>query len=284
VKAEAVADAVTPAKKPPTASTANERIWREVVSWFWVILAFLLIEGTLVQARVIPSGSMERTVLVGDHLIVSRMGYDAGIPFTPYHVPLWRSPKRQQIIVFRAPLPEQGNPDFIKRCIGVPGDRIKIVAGQVFVNGTRLNEPYAYRDQFAAGSSAENYPPADNAVGTFAGHDASLEPRAFDYTLDGRATPEWSADMANHIVNGELVVPKGHYFMMGDNRDNSNDSRFWGFVPRENIIGTPLIIYMSIDAPDGVWGPGEAVQRFATYASALIHPGIIRWNRLFHTL
>ena len=96
-----------------------------------------MIEGTLVQARVIPSGSMENTVLVGDHLIVSRFGYDAGIPFTRWHVPLWRNPKRQQIIVFRAPLPEEGNPDFIKRCIGVPGDRIKIVAGQVYVNDVR---------------------------------------------------------------------------------------------------------------------------------------------------
>ena len=144
MKADA-ADTITVEKAPapPAASTANERIWREVVSWFWVIVAFLLIEGTLVQARVIPSGSMEQTVLVGDHLIVSRFGYDAGIPFTQWHVPLWRSPKRQQIIVFRAPLPEEGYPDFIKRCIGLPGDRIKITEGQVYVNGTRLEEPYA---------------------------------------------------------------------------------------------------------------------------------------------
>ena len=106
----------------------NDRIWREVISWFWVILAFLLIEGTLVQARVIPSGSMENTVLIGDHLIVSRFGYDAGIPFTAWHVPLWRNPKRQQIIVFRAPLPEQGYPDFIKRCIGLPGDTLEMQA------------------------------------------------------------------------------------------------------------------------------------------------------------
>src|ERR1700690_2907387 len=105
-------------------------------------MAFLLLEGTLVQARVIPSGSMERTVLIGDHLIVSRFGYDAGIPFTDYHVPLWRSPKRQQIIVFRAPLPEQGFPDFIKRCIGVPSGRIKIVGEQVYVEGTLLDDPY----------------------------------------------------------------------------------------------------------------------------------------------
>jgi signal peptidase I len=108
VKVE-TAEAEAPVKHKPAATT-NEKIWREVVSWFWVIVAFLLIEGTMVQARVIPSGSMENTVLVGDHLIVSRFGFDAGIPFTDWHVPLWRNPKRQQIIVFRAPLPEEGNP------------------------------------------------------------------------------------------------------------------------------------------------------------------------------
>ena len=144
MKADA-ADTITEEKekKAPAPPTANERIWREVVSWFWVIVAFLLIEGVFVQARVIPSGSMEPTVLVGDHLIVSRFGYDAGIPFTQWHVPLWRNPKRQQIIVFRAPLPDEGYPDFIKRCIGLPGDRIKIVEGKVYVNDTPLNEPYA---------------------------------------------------------------------------------------------------------------------------------------------
>ena len=106
MRAEVEEAAVIEEQKGPGAKpTTGERVWREVVSWFWVILAFLFIEGTLVQARVIPSGSMEKTVLIGDHLIVSRIGYDAGIPFTPWHVPLWRNPKRQQIIVFRAPLP-----------------------------------------------------------------------------------------------------------------------------------------------------------------------------------
>ena len=263
-----IADALAAEKHNPAPATTNEKIWREVVSWFWVIVAFLLIEGTLVQARVIPSGSMENTVLVGDHLIVSRMGYDAGIPFTAWHVPLWRNPKRQQIIVFRAPLPEEGNPDFIKRCIGLPGDHIKVVGGQVFVNGTRLNEPYTVHSAGYADSSVENYPPSSiNALG-------------------GGITSEWEEDFSNHVVNGEILVPPGEYFMMGDNRDNSRDSRFWGFVPRANIIGTPLIIYMSIDAPDPdeVWSPGFAVERFETYASVFIHPGRVRWNRLFHTL
>jgi len=249
--------------KTPAPSTANERIWREVVSWFWVIVAFLLIEGVFVQARVIPSGSMEPTVLVGDHLIVSRFGYDAGIPFTQWHVPLWRNPKRQQIIVFRAPLPEEGYPDFIKRCIGLPGDRIKIEEGKVYVNDVALDEPYAIHYEDALSGPVENYPG--------------------DISGLGGVTTEWEQEYPQRIVNGELVVPPNEYFMMGDNRDNSRDSRFWGFVPRANIIGTPLMIYMSIDAPDEVWGPGFVVERFETYASCLIHPGKVRWKRLFHT-
>jgi signal peptidase I len=267
VKADA-AEVLAAEKRKADPATTNERIWREVVSWFWVIVAFLLIEGTMVQARVIPSGSMEDTVLIGDHLIVSRLGYDAGIPFTSWHVPLWRDPKRQQIIVFSAPLPEEGNPDFIKRCIGVPGDRIKIVGGQVFVNGVHLIEPYVKHNPGFADSPVENYPPANISA------------------LGMGVTTEWMEDFSNHVVNGEIVVPAGQYFMMGDNRDNSRDSRFWGFAPRANIIGTPLIIYMSIDAPDPeeVWGPGFAFQRFEAYASVFIHPGRIRWKRLFHTL
>ena len=228
-KVEAVA--IEKDKKP----AASDRVWREVVSWFWVIVAFILIEGTLVQARVIPSGSMEPTVLIGDHLIVSRIGYDAGIPFTNIHVPLWRNPKRQQIIVFRAPLPQEGNPDFIKRTIGLPGDTLEIRAGVVYINGKALSEPY--RED---------------------------PPNPTEY-------------------RGPWHVPAGEYFMMGDNRENSYDSRYWGFVPRANIIGTPVMIYMSIDAPEEAWEPGHVGERFETYFNALIHPSEVRWKRLFHT-
>ena len=266
MNADAQRAAVAAEKNPEAKSDLNARIWREVVSWFWVILAFLFIEGTLVQARVIPSGSMEKTVLIGDHLIVSRFGYDAGIPFTQYHVPLWRNPKRQQIIVFKAPLSDQGFPDFIKRCMGVPGDRIKIVDGVVYVNGAKLNEPYAFHASDYAGLAVENFPA-----------------RISEMTTSFVDNPSWPQQAAKLTVNGELVVPPGQYFMMGDNRDNSNDSRFWGFVPRENIIGTPLIIYMSIDAPEDVWEPGHVSERFQTYLSALFHPSEVRWRRLFHT-
>jgi signal peptidase I len=234
-----------------------------VVSWTWVILAFILIEGGVAQARVIPSGSMENTVLIGDHLIVSRVGYGAGLPFTSYNMKLWRDPQRQQIIVFRAPLPDQNFPDLIKRCIAIPGDRLKIVGGQVYVNGVRIEDPHATRRANTAELSWENFP----------------ERAAELPYLD---VPEWRQELAKNTVNGELVVPAGKYFMMGDNRDDSNDSRFWGFVPRENIIGTPVMIYMSIEAPGEVWEPGHMSDRFQTYLSALIHPSEIRWHRLFH--
>ena len=250
-------------QRSATAPTTEQRVWREVVSWIWVILAFLVIEGTLVQARVIPSGSMENTVLIGDHIIVSRIGYDAGIPFTDIHVPLWRNPKRQQIVVFRAPLPDEGNPDFIKRCIGVPGDHIKMVGEKVYINDKLLNEPYALYTP-SIGPPFTQFPPADPAQ-------------------DTRLTPEWATNMSKYVVNGELVVPKGDYFMMGDNRDNSYDSRYWGFVPRKDVIGVPLFVYMSIKAPEEVWDPGHIGERFETYLKVFVDPGEVRWRRLFHT-
>jgi len=243
---------------------AGRRIWRELVSWFWVIVAFVLLEGTMAQARMIPSGSMENTLLVGDHLIVSLAGYDAGVPFTNVHVPLWREPRRQQIFVIRGV--EPNSPDLIKRVIGIPGDHIKIVRGRVYLNDKPLAEPYSLHRPGAAGSDAENFPPAPS-----------------DYSMGGLATPEWTRDLPRHIVNGDLVVPRGEYFMMGDNRDNSNDSRYWGFVPRANVVGTPVIIYMSIDAPEDALDSGNLADRFRAYLDAAIHPSKVRWDRLLHT-
>jgi signal peptidase I len=217
---------------PTTEETPfRERLLREVRGWLWVILAFLFIQGTLVQARVIPSESMLKTLLIGDHVLVSRFGYDAEIPFTGLHVSLWREPQRQQVIVFHAPL--DGHPDFVKRIIGMPGDRVDIRAGAVWINGKPLSEPYL----------------AD--------------------------TPDtWEN-------RGPYFVPPNSYFVMGDNRNNSFDSRFWGFVPRNAIVGTPLFIYLSLDAPGEAWQPGHIHERLAAYLLAVAHPGHVRWHRLF---
>src|SRR3974390_29140 len=130
---------MNPEKALPVAAQKNEKpdinklIVREALSWLWVILAFLFITGTIVQARVIPSGSMERRLLVGAHLLMRRSGDEAALPMPPLHLRLWRDPHRQQIIVFRAPLP--GTPDYIKRLIGMPGDELEIREGVVSVNG-----------------------------------------------------------------------------------------------------------------------------------------------------
>jgi signal peptidase I len=231
-------------KKQEEPLTTQQKIRREIIAWFWVALVFLLINGTIGQARVIPSGSMENTLLVGDHLIMSRIGYDAGVPFTNLHVPLWRDPRRQQIIIFKPPFAPD-TPDYVKRVIGLPGDTVDIHDGAVWINGQRLTENYTT-------GPSEPAPPGQAPVGY---SDLKLP----------------------------YKVPADCYFAMGDNRGNSYDSRFWGCVPRKDIIGTPVMIYMSLKAPQGAWEPGEIRARFLAYASAIFHPGNIRWKRLFHT-
>jgi signal peptidase I len=212
----------------------GQRVQREIIAWFWVALAFLLINGTIGQARVIPSGSMENTLLIGDHLIMSRVGYDAGVPFTNWHVPLWRNPHRQQVIIFRPPFAPD-TPDYVKRVIGLPGDTVEIHDGSVWINAQKLKE---------------------------------------NYTI-GRSEP--------YELHAPYKVPDNCYFVMGDNRGNSYDSRFWGCVPRNDIIGTPVMIYMSLNVSPDAWEPGQIRERFLAYASALLHPGLVRWKRLFHT-
>jgi signal peptidase I len=239
VKADAVNVKV---KKEEVAVPLGVRVKSEAIAWFWVILAFLLINGTLGQARVIPSGSMENTLLIGDHLIMSRIGYDAGIPFTNIHMPLWRNPKRQQIIIFKPPF-DPSQPDYVKRVIGLPGDTIDIRDGSVWVNGERLQE---------------------------------------NYTLGlSEPAPAGQAPIGYEVTKFPYRVPQDCYFAMGDNRGNSYDSRFWGCVPRKDILGTPVIIYMSLDAPRDAWN-GDIVARFEAYLNAIIHPGTVRWRRLFH--
>jgi len=233
------------AKKPEEKLTTEQKIRREIIAWFWVGLVFLLINGAIGQARVIPSESMEKTLLVGDHLIMSRIGYDAGIPFTDVHVPLWRNPKRQQIIIFKPPF-DRNQPDYVKRVIGLPGDVVDVRDNSVWINGKRLDEPYTIGPSRPA--------PPSNYEGAF-------------------------RDKENVLP---YKVPANCYFAMGDNRQNSLDSRFWGCVPRENIIGTPVIIYMSLAAPESAWQPGNLGARFTAYLNGILHPSTVRWRRLFH--
>jgi signal peptidase I len=244
-------------KTPPedaTPASVSQRVRSEMLAWFWVALVFMLVNGTIGQARVIPSGSMENTLLVGDHLVMSRLGYDAGVPFTNLHLPLWRNPKRQQIVIFRPVVPGETT-DVIKRVIGLPGDNIDIRQGAVWINGQKLREDYTV------------------------GPTEPGEPMLYRGTMFGNFGGK--SETLGKSGMFPLRVPPDCYFVMGDNRTNSLDSRFIGCIPRANIVGTPVMIYMSIDGPSESWDSGAILDRFSTYANALIHPSEVRWRRLF---
>ncbi|HEX3684154.1 MAG TPA: signal peptidase I [Bryobacteraceae bacterium] len=220
---------IKPVDSKQTAPTAHARETprNSIAEWAVTILLLLFGTTTLVQAFVIPSGSMEDTLVIGDHLLVDKLAYAPEGPISKYLLP-YEQPKHGDIIVFRFPV--DISQTFVKRVIGVPGDRLKMVNRVVYRNGVQLNEPYVYH-KFPYDASRDNFPG---------------EPTMFTDGLQAQLQRDM---LENHVVNGEIVVPPNQYFAMGDNRDNSLDSRYWGFVPRENIIGKPLLIYWSYQAP-----------------------------------
>lgn len=220
-----------------------------------VVIAVFVITF-VVQAFQIPSPSMENTLLVGDYLLVNKLVYGGGgmgDHFMPY-----RRVQRGDIVVFHYPVnPAQ---HFVKRVIGVPGDRVRLVNKQVLVNGRALNEPYVRYSRPADDLFRDSFPRLDVAPGE---------------------TPEWWVLLRKLVEDGHLIVPEGHYFVMGDNRDNSYDSRYWGFVPQSNIIGRPLVIYWSVRGAEGdVTAPSTAGDKLYHFAYAVTHIfQITRWNR-----
>ena len=223
----------------------------------WTVTVLLLLFGTttLVQAFVIPTGSMENNLLVGDHLLVDKLAYAPPGAVSKYLLP-YQDIKRGDIIVFRYPVDIRQT--FVKRVIGIPGDRIRIENRQVIRNGERLNEPYKVHKGDYVDSYRDNFP-------------------SQPYLPISEGATEM---LEKHVTNGEIVVPQNSYFAMGDNRDNSLDSRYWGFVPRANIIGKPLIIYWSYETttdrlanPTIGWDHAvDLVQNFFTKT---------RWRRTF---
>jgi signal peptidase I len=203
---------------PVTTEDESEPVRGTIAEWTITILLLLFLTTALVQAFVIPTGSMEDTLLIGDHLLVDKLAFAPSGPVSKYLLP-YTPVKRGDIIVFRYPVDIRQT--FVKRCMGVPGDHIRLVNKQVYLNGVRLDEPYKVHKSDFIDSYRDNFPSEPNVM------------------VDRGAIEMLTKD----VVNGEVVVPPNFYFAMGDNRDNSLDSRYWGFVPRENIIGKPLIIY-----------------------------------------
>jgi signal peptidase I len=198
-----------------------------IIEWSINILILLFGTTTLVQAFIVPTPSMDSTVRVGDHLLVDKLSYAPAGTLSRYLLP-YTDVKRGDIIVFRYPVDIDEN--YVKRVMGVPGDHIHLENKEVFLNGKKLAEPYVQHIQYRHVPYADDFP--------------SLPPLEIEPKERERAQ-----EMFDHnVVNGELVVPEGFYFAMGDNRDDSADSRYWGLVPRENIIGKPLFIFWSYDA------------------------------------
>lgn len=195
-----------------------------VTEWAVTLGIYLFVTTTLVQAYVIPTGSMEGTLRVGDHMLVDRVTFarpdSLGARILPY-----RELKHGDIVAFL--YPEDIRQTYVKRVIGLPGDRIRLDRQQVIRNGSRLTEPYTQHIATYPDAYRDNFP---------------LSPEA-------STTPRGRDMFAHHVRNGELIVPPDMLFVLGDNRENSADSRYWGFVPRSYVVGKPLFVYWSYDAP-----------------------------------
>jgi signal peptidase I len=238
-----VVSKTTPETRPDRpAERVTETPFEAVASTCSVLVVGLFILTFLGQNFVIPSGSMENTLLIGDHLLVDRITLappSKWMPFVHY-----REPRRGDIVVFLRPAPEpepdaDGNPQYlilVKRLIGVPGDHIHLRDGIVYINGVAQPPPQEGLDT--------PLPPSEQ---TFVDDFPEVLPTLTD---THGAVDTWVVELPSHIENGDLVVPPGKYFMMGDHRHASLDSRFWGFVPRENIMGRPLFNYWSFKTPE----------------------------------
>jgi signal peptidase I len=209
------------------------------------------------QAFTIPSGSMEQTLLIGDYVLVDKFCYGGTSGwnrFLPY-----RKIRRGDIVVFHYPVnPDQ---DFVKRVVAVPGDRLRLINKRVYINGNLVDEPFTQHITSVRNYYRDDFPQTNSP----------------DYAVNAR----WWKEMPKLVEDHQLIVPEGQYFVMGDNRDDSQDSRYWGFVPRENIIGRPMLIYWSSNGlSNDLPGSPTAVDRLYHLAYAVTHVfQITRWGR-----
>lgn len=232
-----------------TASRRGASVARWFLEWFKSIaialVVWLFLRTFVVEAFTIPSGSMKNTLLVGDFLFVNKFLYGAEVPFIHQRLPMVREPERGDILVFDS---IDEDMKIVKRLIGIPGDTIAMRGGVVYRNGVALNEPYAINSDPLAGA------------------DVVARMRMRDWQVKhfaGPVPPRYTPDLHDW---GPVVVPPESLFVMGDNRDDSYDGRYWGFLPRANVRGRPLLVYFSYDA--------ESYAKLAFLTK-------VRWHRLF---
>jgi len=235
-----------------TARTASPS--RTFLAWVWdwtksivvALVVWFFLRTFLVEAFRIPSGSMENTLLIGDFLFVNKALYGAEVPIIHARLPAVREPARDDILVFDSV--EEEDLKVVKRLIGMPGDTLSMEGGQLYRNGQRVDEPYAVH--------------ADPARSEDPGQRAKMRAWQLPH-LAGNDTTSYHPDLQDW---GPIVVPADSFFMMGDNRDSSYDGRYWGFLPRENVRGRPLVVYFSYDPSS--W-------------RALPFMTAVRWGRIF---
>lgn len=229
-----------------TTVSDGRTVWREYFeSMCTAIILALFIRTFVVQAFKIPSESMDPNLLVGDHLLVNKMLYSLPTGALEKALSPKREVKRHDIVVFKYPMNQQR--DFIKRVVALPGEKVRIENKQVFIDDTPLDEPFAHFETLPR-------PPGTHL--------------SFNSRRD---------DMA------EMVVPRDHYFVMGDNRDNSHDSRFWGPLPKELVKGRALVIYWSFDAPKEAYMATEPMEKIKWHGNLVLNFfGQTRWDRFFH--
>jgi signal peptidase I len=231
---------VSQARGKKNARTARSGLWENVKSLGGAVIIYLVIKTFLFEAFRIPSGSMIPTLLVGDWLFVNKAVYGPAIPFTDVHLPAISEPKRGEVVVFTSPpqsdQPEDPTPTLVKRLVGMPGDTIYMRAAKLFINGVEQRQGYGAESRPTAASSQ---PDETNSLFEWQ-HAIELKQSRF-----GAAPP-----VPTHDHWGPLVIPAGSFFMMGDARYDSKDSRYWGLVPRGNVRGRPSFVYYSYRADD----------------------------------
>ena len=248
----------------------SETALESLASICTVLAVLLFVQGFIFQNFEIPSASMEKTLLIGDHVLVDRASLAPPTHWFPLNH--YREPQRGDIIVFLKPHPETPDLYLVKRLIGMPGDHIHLEHGVVFINGAAYNIPQAQMPD--DGDPQNAYVPYRD--------DFPSDLQGIEEAASENNAALWSVDLPNHIQNGEIVVPPNSYFMMGDNRTQSLDSRFWGFVPRENIVGRPLFIYWSFETPADQINKTSVGDRIGFIGHILLHIfDETRWSRTF---
>jgi signal peptidase I len=234
-------------KKPASARSFATWVFDWVKSIAVALVVWFFLRTFLVEAFRIPSGSMEQTLLIGDFLFVNKALYGAEVPLIHKRLPAFREPRQGEIIVFDS---VEEDIKVVKRLIGMPGDTLAMAGGQLIRNGVNVPEPYVIH--------ADPLPAADR----------TMRQRMRQWQLShlvGRDPATYDPDLQDW---GPILVPQDYYFVMGDSRDNSHDSRMWGFLPRENVRGTPMVVYFSYDQTS--WRPLPFITE-------------VRWRRLFST-